>query len=165
MDRSHATNKNLEEGVKNNVFREDLFYRISVFPIKMPPLRDRKEDIPLLSAHFLTKYAKRENKEELDQISPEALDLQLINEHLSQLLAGHEVQTPVYDFKLGRRIEERRPLRLQDDEILLLDTLHGLYDPLSASVDDALKFRLYIETVLQLRDDSGRAPYWYSIRT
>ena len=70
-----ATNKNLEEGVKNNVFREDLFYRISVFPIKMPPLRDRKEDIPLLSAHFLTKYAKRENKEELDQISPEALDL------------------------------------------------------------------------------------------
>ncbi len=70
-----ATNKNLEDGVKNDTFREDLYYRISVFPIKMPPLRDRKEDIPLLAAHFLTKYAKQEEKDELEQLSPEALDL------------------------------------------------------------------------------------------
>ena len=57
--------------------------------------------------------------------------------HLRQLLAGHEVQMPTYDFKLGRRIETTRPLRLGSDEILLLDTLHGLYDPLTASVDDS----------------------------
>ena len=70
-----ATNKDLEEAVKKEKFREDLFYRISVFPIKMPLLRERKEDIPLLAAHFLTKYAVQEDKDDLDQISPEGLDL------------------------------------------------------------------------------------------
>ncbi|MFQ5650773.1 MAG: sigma-54-dependent transcriptional regulator [bacterium] len=70
-----ATNKVLEQLVKEEKFRKDLYYRISVFPIKMPPLRDRKEDIPLLSAHFLKKYAGQEGKEGLDSISPDALEL------------------------------------------------------------------------------------------
>ncbi len=70
-----ATNKNLEQAVKDGEFREDLYYRISVFPIKMPPLRDRRDDIPILAAHFMTKYAQQENREELDQISPEGLEL------------------------------------------------------------------------------------------
>lgn len=96
--------------------------------------------------------------------TPEALDLQLINQHLGALLEGREVQMPVYDFKQGLRTRERRPLRLRENEVLLLDTLHGLYEPLSASVDDALKFRLYIETVLQLRDDSGRWVRWTDLR-
>ena len=69
-----ATNKDLEEAVKKGEFREDLFYRISVFPIHLPPLRERKEDIPLLAAHFLNKYAQAEGKE-LETISPEALEL------------------------------------------------------------------------------------------
>ncbi len=69
-----ATNKDLEEAVKKGEFREDLFYRISVFPIHLPPLRERKEDIPLLAAHFLNKYAQVEGKE-LETISPEALEL------------------------------------------------------------------------------------------
>ncbi len=69
-----ATNKNLEEAVKKGEFREDLYYRISVFPIKLPALRERKEDIPLLAAHFLNKYAKQESKE-IEAISPDALEL------------------------------------------------------------------------------------------
>ncbi len=69
-----ATNKDLEEAVRNGEFREDLFYRISVFPIKLPPLRDRREDIPLLAAHFVNKYAQSERKE-VDGISPDALEL------------------------------------------------------------------------------------------
>lgn len=69
-----ATNRDLEEAVKKEEFREDLFYRISVFPIKLPALRERKEDIPLLAAHFLTKYATQEGKE-IEDISPDALEL------------------------------------------------------------------------------------------
>ncbi len=70
-----ATNKNLEEEVKTEKFRKDLYYRLSVFPIKMPPLRERKEDIPLLAGHFLKKYSTEENKEDLESISPDALEL------------------------------------------------------------------------------------------
>lgn len=70
-----ATNKDLEDEVKKGEFREDLFYRIAVFPIKLPALRERKEDIPLLAAHFLTKYAKQEGKEDLEAVSPDALEL------------------------------------------------------------------------------------------
>jgi len=58
-----ATNENLAECVKNGKFREDLFYRLSVVPLHLPPLRDRKEDIPLLIDHFLTKYNKRTKKQ------------------------------------------------------------------------------------------------------
>ena len=53
-----ATNKNLEEMVEEKLFREDLFYRISVFPIHIPPLRERKEDVTKLSNHFVLKFSK-----------------------------------------------------------------------------------------------------------
>ncbi len=57
-----ATNKDLEEGVRQGVFRDDLYYRIHVIPIELPPLRERKEDIPLLADHFLKKYGSQMNK-------------------------------------------------------------------------------------------------------
>ncbi|MDZ7347050.1 MAG: sigma-54 dependent transcriptional regulator, partial [candidate division KSB1 bacterium] len=69
-----ATNKDLEEEMKAGNFREDLYYRISVFPIKLPPLRERKEDIPLLAAHFLKKFNEQEGKH-IEGISPDALEL------------------------------------------------------------------------------------------
>jgi DNA-binding NtrC family response regulator len=71
-----ATNRNLEEAMKKGEFREDLYYRISVFPIHLPPLRERKEDIPLLAAHFLKKYSEQEGKQ-VDSISPDALELMM----------------------------------------------------------------------------------------
>lgn len=58
-----ATNQNLEEKIKQRLFREDLFYRLNVFPIYVPPLRDRKDDIIILAEHFLTYYSKQMNKE------------------------------------------------------------------------------------------------------
>ena len=57
-----ASNKNLERLVEREEFREDLFYRLNVFPIKLPPLRERKGDIPLLLDHFLKQYARNSNK-------------------------------------------------------------------------------------------------------
>jgi DNA-binding NtrC family response regulator/ligand-binding sensor domain-containing protein len=54
-----ATNRNIEKGIEQGTFREDLFYRLNVFPITIPPLRDRKNDIPLLVKHFVDKYGKK----------------------------------------------------------------------------------------------------------
>jgi two-component system response regulator PilR (NtrC family) len=66
-----ATNKDLEEAVKEKHFREDLFYRLNVIQIKLPPLRDRKEDIQILANHFLKKYSEELSKSIL-RISPDA---------------------------------------------------------------------------------------------
>jgi len=57
-----ATNRNLEEAVRNGKFREDLFYRIHVIPLYLPPLRERKEDIPVLAHYFMKKYSERFHK-------------------------------------------------------------------------------------------------------
>jgi len=71
-----ATNKDLEEAVKERLFREDLFYRLNVIQIKLPPLRERREDIPLLADHFLKKYSEELNKNIL-RISSEAFHILL----------------------------------------------------------------------------------------
>jgi DNA-binding NtrC family response regulator len=69
-----ATNTELKEAVKARTFREDLFYRIAVIPISIPPLRERKEDIPLLVEHFISKYCRINNKN-IKTISPKTLSL------------------------------------------------------------------------------------------
>jgi two-component system response regulator GlrR len=73
-----ATNKDLGEAVKNGTFRNDLYYRISVVPLFIPPLRDRRDDIPLLAQHFLKLSAKRANKE-VKGFTPAALHRLMIN--------------------------------------------------------------------------------------
>jgi DNA-binding NtrC family response regulator len=68
-----ATNKNLQEEVKNGHFREDLFYRLNVIPIHMPPLRNRRNDIPLLAKHFLKRFAVMHDKAEIKEFNAEAM--------------------------------------------------------------------------------------------
>jgi Nif-specific regulatory protein len=72
-----ATNKNLEEAVEEESFRGDLYYRLNVFPIYLPPLRERKTDILLLSDHFLEKYSK-ENGKEIRRFSTPAIDMLMV---------------------------------------------------------------------------------------
>ena len=69
-----ATNKNLEQAVEEGVFRGDLYYRLNVFPIYMPPLRERKTDILLLADAFLEKYAK-ENSKDIRRFSTPSIDM------------------------------------------------------------------------------------------
>jgi DNA-binding NtrC family response regulator len=68
-----ATNSDLEKDVKDGTFRNDLFYRLNVFPIQIPPLRERKKDVPLLVQHFIKKFNKKNNKQ-ISSVSKDSLD-------------------------------------------------------------------------------------------
>ncbi|MCH7878587.1 MAG: sigma 54-interacting transcriptional regulator [candidate division Zixibacteria bacterium] len=68
-----ATNRDLEEAVGSGGFRQDLYYRLNVFPIKIPPLRERKDDIKLLVSHFIKKYSPRMGKH-IDSVPPRVLE-------------------------------------------------------------------------------------------
>jgi|Deesub1362A_J573_1020465.scaffolds.fasta_scaffold00311_45 two-component system response regulator HydG/two-component system response regulator AtoC len=69
-----ATNKNIEEAVEKGEFRADLYYRLNVITINMPPLRERRDDIPLLASHFLEEYSKK-NKKDIRGFDPQVMDI------------------------------------------------------------------------------------------
>lgn len=88
--------------------------------------------------------------------APEALDIQLLNEHLRALLDGKIVEKPIYSFKEGRRMGTK-PVRLEHDQILLLDCLHGFYPPITEGIDSAMQFRVYIEAMNMLYEGDGNS--------
>ena len=101
-----ATNRNLEEAIDDGCFRRDLFYRLAVFPIHLPPLRERREDIPELADHFLAKVADRLGRE-FSGIDAESMgrlieyswpgnirELQNVIEHSAILSDGALLQVP-----------------------------------------------------------------------
>src|SRR6202044_2568372 len=69
-----ATNRDLEAAIAAGTFRSDLFYRLNVFPIEMPPLRKRREDIPLLVEYFIDRYARKAGKS-FQSVNKKSLDL------------------------------------------------------------------------------------------
>ncbi len=83
----------------------------------------------------------------------EALDLELFNEQLLDLIAGEEVQIPVYNFKEGRREYTREPVKLTKDHIIIIEGIHGLNDDLTNNIPQINKFKIYISALTQLNID------------
>ncbi len=96
--------------------------------------------------------------------TPQALDLELINDHLKRLAAGEKVLIPYYDFKTGTRHPDSTPLQLQDNEVLLIDSLHGLYPEFSKVIPASQKFKLYLEPLLQMKMSDGQYIRWTDLR-
>ncbi len=96
--------------------------------------------------------------------TPQALDLPLINEHLEKLIAGEEVKIPYYNFKTGQRQDAVTPMKLAADEIILIDSLHGLYPDMTQAIPAEQKFFLYLEPLLQMKDRQGEYIRWTDIR-
>lgn len=96
--------------------------------------------------------------------TPQALDLEMINEHLKRLAAGEEVKIPYYDFKAGKRHLDRTPLRIKDNEVLLIDSLHGLFPDFSREIPASQKFKLYLEPLLQMKMPDGQYIRWTDLR-
>lgn len=91
---------------------------------------------------------------------PQSLDLPLINRHLSALVKGQPTKIPRYDFKTGKRTLDAEEMSLADNELLLIDSLHGLFNDLSSSVPPEQKFKIYIETLGQFRSEPGEFMRW-----
>jgi uridine kinase len=112
--------------------------------------------------HYFFDLVKHPRDEfgDYDYEAPQSLDLDLINRHLEELLAGRTIRTPDYNFKTGIRTLDMHEMHLAPDEILLLDSLHGLYDDMTRAVPAAGKYRLYVETLGQLRAADGTFMRW-----
>src|SRR6202167_2104187 len=123
-----ATNRNLLEMVKRNEFRSDLYYRLNVFPIPLPPLRERREDIPALVEHFVEIYARRMGKQ-IDPVSPETMsaliphqcpgnirELQNSIERSVILTTGNKLRSSLESSKSGEETESPCAITMKDVE-------------------------------------------------
>ncbi|HCQ02403.1 MAG TPA: hypothetical protein DIT99_17725 [Candidatus Latescibacteria bacterium] len=130
-----ATNSNLEEAVQAGRYRKDLYYRLNVIPINMPPLRDRRDDIPLLLEHFIEKYTQ-ENGMDLKVLSDGALDLCM------------KYEWPGNIRELENAVESA--VVLSDDERILPEHLPNLTQFMSTSI-------LQVDQLGTLADTKGQA--------
>jgi uridine kinase len=129
----------------------------------------KKEGLGLVAMNldnyfFNLDHHPRDEYGDYDFETPAALDIELINQHLADLLAGKTIQSPIYSFKQGIRLEETIPMSIKSNEIILIDCLHGLYDKMTASVPRKNKFPLYIETLSQLKGEGGDFTRWTDVR-
>jgi two-component system response regulator AtoC len=122
-----ATVKDLDKEVRENKFRDDLFYRLNVLPIKIPPLKERKEDVPLLVDHFIHKYS-RELGKPIEEITPEALncllsynwngnvrELENVIERAIVLTDSSQIQVENLPVEIQNPVEESRISLLNDE--------------------------------------------------
>lgn len=95
-----------------------------------------------------------------DYETPQALDIKLINRHLALLLDGKTVRTPDYNFKTGLRTLNVHEVGLKQNELLLIDSLHGLYDAMTSSIPADRKYKIYVETLGQIKGADGTLMRW-----
>ena len=123
-----ATNQDLGRMVEDRLFRADLYYRLNVFPIRLPALRERREDIPLLTLHFVEHYGKQMNKK-IDVISPETMEaltrydwpgnireLQNFIERAVILSQTKTLAAPIIELSRSRETSSVAPVTLEDAE-------------------------------------------------
>ena len=123
-----ATHRNLVDMVKRNEFRTDLYYRLNVFPIPLPPLRERREDIPALVTHFVELYGRRMGKQ-IEHISPETIsalssyqwpgnirELQNFIERSVILTSGNVLHAPLATLKSAAVAESLGAITMEDAE-------------------------------------------------
>jgi two-component system response regulator AtoC len=146
-----TTNRNLDEEIEAKRFREDLFFRLNVIPITLPPLRERNGDIPLLAAHFVDRYC-RENNRAPKTISPEALEMMS-----SYPWPGNvrEVQNVIEravvldaDEVIGAEHISLRPIGAGDDADEIVDAV--------GSTVSVMERRLILKTLKALGGNRGR---------
>lgn len=106
----------------------------------------------------------RDPRGDYDFETPQALDMAAIGDALRRLLDGQRVELPFYNFKTGRREGSSGSLHLEPGQILLIDSLHGFHPEMTESVPEERKFRLYIETLSQVKDAGGQFLRWADIR-
>lgn len=93
----------------------------------------------------------RDEKGNYDFECLEALDVKLLNKHLIQLLEGKTIMMPKFDFHKGKRKKERIPLKLEKDQIIIIEGIHGLNEKLTAQIPSKNKFKIYVSALTQLR--------------
>ncbi len=122
--------------------------------------------VPLNVDHYFFDLEQhpRDLSGDYDFETPQSLDLEQINRHLRQLLEGGEIEVPCYNFRTGRREPPRERLRLGPQDILLIDSLHGLSAEMTGGVPPEKKFRLYIETLAQIKDRNRLFLRWADVR-
>lgn len=98
----------------------------------------------------------RDEYGDYDFETPQALDMELINDHLQRLIDGEDVRIPYYNFKTGRREDRGETLQIASNDIILIDSLHGLYPEMTGAIPSEQKFKLYIETLLQMKGPENK---------
>ena len=161
-----ATNRDLEKMVANREFRSDLFYRLNVFPIRIPPLRDRREDIPLLVGYFVQKFARQMQKR-IDAIPVAVMkgltawewpgnirELENFIERAVILTRGKSLEAPLSELR-GPVIDSPRPAAAQDDIARIVrETINALGSTKDLADERSRKQR--DEIVRALTESKGR---------
>jgi len=104
-------------------------------------------------------HTPRDEKGELDFEALESIDVELFNLHLASLISGLEVEVPIFDFPTGRRGNVGRKLKIEEDQILIIEGIHGLNEKLTSTIKREDKFKIYVSALTSMNiDDHNRIP-------